>query len=75
LGGGPREILTRAVYCDSVPTALIALGAVLIVFTFLLAFTIFGELSAVVGVACVATGAVLLGKRSSGGGQRRPGQP
>jgi hypothetical protein len=36
-----------------VPAALIGIGAVLIVFTFLLAFTIYGELSAVAGVACI----------------------
>ena len=50
------------------PAALISIGAVLIVFTFLLAFTIYGELSAVAGVACIVIGAVLLGRRSSGQG-------
>jgi hypothetical protein len=55
------------------PAALIGIGAVLIVFTFLLAFTIYGELSAVLGIACIVIGAVLLGRRSSrqGAGQRR----
>jgi membrane protein implicated in regulation of membrane protease activity len=48
-----------------VPTALIALGAVSIVFAFLAAFTIYGELFAVAGVAFVAIGAVWLGRRSS----------
>jgi len=58
-----------------VPTVLIVLGAVLAVFAFLAAFTIYGELSAVAGVACIAIGAVLLGRRSSarGAGQTRRG--
>jgi membrane-bound ClpP family serine protease len=55
-----------------VPVALISIGAVLIVFTFLLAFTIYGELSAVVGVACIVIGAVLLGRRSTGRGASQP---
>ena len=59
-------------YSSSVPTALIAIGAVLIVFTFLAAFTIYGELSAVAGVVCIAIGAVLLGRRSSGRGAGQP---
>jgi hypothetical protein len=46
--------------------ALIILGAVLIVLTFLLAFTIFGEISALLGVVCMAAGAVLLSKRPGG---------
>lgn len=59
-------------YSNSVPTALIVIGAVLIVFTFLAAFTIYGELSVVAGVACIAIGAVLLGRRSSGRGAGQP---
>ena len=47
------------------PSVLIGTGLVLIVLTFLLAFTIFGEISAVLGVACVVLGAVMLGRRSS----------
>ena len=54
------------------PVALISIGAVLIVFTLLAAFTIYGELSAVAGIACIAIGAVWLGRRSSG---RDAGQP
>jgi hypothetical protein len=42
-----------------VPTILIGVGAVLLVFTFLLAFTIFGEISALLGVACIVIGALL----------------
>jgi membrane-bound ClpP family serine protease len=57
-----------------VPAALIGIGAVLIVFTFLLAFTIYGELSAVAGVACIVIGAALLGRRSSGRGAGQPRQ-
>jgi len=55
-----------------VPTALIVIGAVLIVFTFLAAFTIYGELSAIAGVACIAIGAILLGRGSSGRAAGRP---
>lgn len=44
---------------------LIVLGAVLVVLTFLLAFTIFGELSAVLGVACLVAGSLMLGRRTS----------
>ena len=47
------------------PATLIALGVVLIIFTFLLAFTIFGVIAAVAGIACIAIGVALLGRRSS----------
>lgn len=56
------------------PAAFFGIGAVLIVFTFLLAFTIYGELSAVAGVACIVIGAVLLGRRSPGRGAGQPRQ-
>ena len=49
----------------SVPGVLIGLGVLLLVFTFLLAFTIFGELSAVLGVACLAVGSLMFSRRSS----------
>lgn len=44
----------------SLPLVVIGVGAVLIVMTFLLAFTIFGEISAVAGIACVGGGAMML---------------
>lgn len=44
---------------------LIGLGVLLLVFTFLLAFTLYGELSAIVGVAAILGGALLLARRSS----------
>ena len=47
-------------------TVLIGVGAVLIVFTFLLAFTIFGEISALLGVAFIVIGAMMLGRRAHG---------
>jgi hypothetical protein len=47
------------------PLAVMGVGAVLIVVTFLLAFTIFGEISAVAGIACVGGGAMMLRRRSS----------
>lgn len=37
-------------YGGLMPTVLIGVGAVLIVFTFLLAFTIFAEISALLGI-------------------------
>jgi hypothetical protein len=46
-----------------VAAVLIGLGLVFIVFAFLLAFTIFGEVSAVVGVALVVLGARRTGRR------------
>jgi hypothetical protein len=49
----------------AVPGALIGLGVLLLVFTFLLAFTIFGELSAVLGVACLVAGSLMLERRAS----------
>jgi hypothetical protein len=49
-----------------VPGVLIGLGGLLLVFTFLLAFTIFGELSAVLGITCIVAGSIMLGRRSSG---------
>lgn len=42
---------------------LVGLGVVLVVSTFLLAFTIYALISAVVGVACIVVGAVILGRR------------
>jgi hypothetical protein len=48
------------------PTILIGVGAVLLVFTFLLAFTILGEISALLGVACIVIGALLLGRHVHG---------
>ncbi|HXW36188.1 MAG TPA: hypothetical protein VEJ87_16550 [Acidimicrobiales bacterium] len=45
---------------------LIALGAVLVVFTFLLAFTIYGELALVVGVACLGAGIWMLTRQYPG---------
>jgi hypothetical protein len=49
-----------------VARALIATGVALIVLTFLLAFTIYGELCAAAGIACVVVGAVKLGGRPPG---------
>ncbi|MFZ0059668.1 MAG: hypothetical protein WAL35_06435 [Acidimicrobiales bacterium] len=48
------------------PGVLIGVGALLILLTFLLAFTIFGEISAVLGVTCIVIGAVMLGRRTRG---------
>jgi hypothetical protein len=50
-----------------VAKVLIGLGVLLIVLAFLLAFTIFGEISAVVGLLGVVAGALMLGRRSSRG--------
>lgn len=50
------------------PTVLIGIGAVLIVLTFLLAFTTFGEISALLGVVCIACGAMMIGRRAHGPG-------
>lgn len=51
--------------CRRSPVGLIAIGAVLLVFAFLAAFTIYGELSAVAGVACIVIGAICSARRSS----------
>jgi hypothetical protein len=50
---------------------LIGFGVLSIVFTFLLAFTIYGEISAVVGLTAVVAGALMLARRSS----RRDAKP
>jgi len=50
------------------PAALLGAGAMLIVLTFLLAFTIFGVISALLGVACIVMGAMMLGRRARGPG-------
>jgi hypothetical protein len=42
---------------------LIAIGLGLIVLAFLLAFTLYGEVAAVVGVGLVITGAAMTGRR------------
>jgi hypothetical protein len=46
------------------PAVLFGLGVILIVFTFLLVFTIVGEISALAGLVCIASGAMLLGRRT-----------
>ena len=50
-------------YGCSMPVALISVGSLLVVLTFLLAFTIFGMISALLGVACIAMGARMYGRR------------
>ena len=47
---------------------LIGFGVVLVVFTFLLAFTIYGEIAAVLGVVLIVTGALMLGRSASSRG-------
>ncbi len=47
-----------------VGAVLIGLGGILFVFTFLLAFTVFGLISGGLGFACIVTGALILGRRS-----------
>jgi hypothetical protein len=49
---------------DIVAGGLICMGVVLIVLAFLLAFTIFGEVSAVVGALLVVLGARQTGRRA-----------
>lgn len=41
---------------------LAAVGAVLVLLTFGLAFTIYGEISFVVGIACIVAAAVMFGR-------------
>jgi hypothetical protein len=66
--------LKNPTYRDPVPSVLIGVGALLIVLTFLLAFTIFGEISAALGVVCILVGAVTLGRRAGGRGSGRSGK-
>jgi len=44
---------------------LLVLGFLFVVLTFLAAFTIYGEIAAVLGLACIVGGAVLLGRSGS----------
>jgi len=44
---------------------LLVTGCLFVVVTFLAAFTIFGEIAAVMGLSCIAGGAVLLGRSNS----------
>ena len=48
------------------PAVLVGIGAVLIVLTFLLAFTIFGAISALLGIACLVVGATMFSQRGPG---------
>lgn len=52
------------------PTGLVVLGAILIVLAIGLAFTIFGLISAVLGVVCVGVGAAGLRRADLGRGPR-----
>ena len=54
------------------PGVLIGLGLVMITMTIMLAFTIYGEMAAVIGIACIATGAALFDRRKSKRGAQRP---
>ena len=49
-----------------VPAVLIGIGVALIVLTFLLAFTIYGEIAALAGVALIVVGARSTGHRARG---------
>jgi hypothetical protein len=49
-----------------VPGVLIGMGIALIVLAFLLAFTIFGEIAALAGVALIVGGARMTGRRVCG---------
>jgi len=51
-----------------VPAVLFGVGAALVILTFLLAFTVFGEISALLGVLCLVTGALMIARRSHGQG-------
>ncbi len=46
------------------PAVVIGIGVALIVLAFLLAFTIFGEIAALVGVALIVVGARSTGRRA-----------
>jgi membrane protein implicated in regulation of membrane protease activity len=48
------------------PYVLTGVGALLILLTLLLAFTIFGMISAVLGIAFIVAGAAMLGRRRRG---------
>jgi hypothetical protein len=52
--------------------ALIGVGIALIVLTFLLAFTLYGEICGVVGVVCLVVGAVKFGQRPPKAPTARP---
>jgi hypothetical protein len=56
------------------PGVLIGIGAVFVVLAFLLAFTIFGEVSAAAGVALVIIGSRLTGRRVPGKAMAQPGE-
>jgi hypothetical protein len=56
------------------PGVLIALGAALAILAFLRAFTIYGEVSAAVGVVLVLIGSVLTGRRPHQKAAAQPGQ-
>lgn len=47
---------------------LIVMGCLFMVLTFLAAFTIYGEVAGVVGFACIAGGAFLLGRSGAQSG-------
>jgi hypothetical protein len=53
-------------YDRAVPLALIVARVVFVVLAFLLAFTIFGEISGVLGLVCIAVGTVMVSEREPG---------
>ena len=57
-----------------VEALLVVVGAVLVLLTFGLAFTIYGEVCFVAGIACLLTAAVLFGRRVRALGRTPPGQ-
>jgi hypothetical protein len=48
------------------PAVLLAIGGVLIVLTLFLAFTIFGMISALLGIVCLVVGATMVSRRGPG---------
>ena len=54
------------------PGVLIGLGLAMIMMTIMLAFTVYGEMAAVLGIACIVTGAVLFDRRRGKRDAQRP---
>jgi len=64
----------RERYGGFVEALLVTMGVILVLLTFGLAFTIYGEISFVTGVACFVAAALVFVHRVNALGKARPGQ-
>lgn len=64
-GPNGKKVATSSRLRPMSAVMLLVIGFLFVVLTFLAAFTIYGEVAGVVGLVCIVSGAVLLGRSSA----------